>query len=276
MLYENFNSELYEIGGRIMFGPVLETGNIIEVDKKQYLVLGIYNYIIDKIRDERISDLDGVLKNVENMYIPKTSADYAVRNLYYYFLYYDSKTVREFLTRVLASDNRLLACEYSSYPDHMKPEFLYEIEIKGTRKKVGKIKEETVKLNLVKAAFTDKLFAKICTTTEVYTSVFSDVIDSKIAKEQKDFLKSYMMEQLNLMAEQYYTAKNTLSYCIADVCINKKHYLAYVGFKIDHVEVCSYCSKNAGLRRKLDLIFTVGEPKKKLNFSDVAKVERVC
>lgn len=256
-----------------MFEPVLETGNIIEVNKKQYLVLGIYNHVIAVRQEEKLKYLDDVVRNIANMYIPETSAFYAERNLYYYFLCYDSKTVREFLTRIFAQNNCLIVCEYSSYPDCMDTKFLYKI--KGPKKIVGKINEEVVRLNLVKGALTNKLLAKICTTTEAYNMVFSDVLDSKITKEQKDYLKSYLMKQLNCLAEQYYTAKNTLSYCIADVCINEKHYLGYVGFRIDNVEVYSYCSKNAGLMKKVGLVFAVGAPKHIVNFNDVAKVEKV-
>ena len=103
-----------------MFEPVLETGDIIEVNKKQYLVLGIFNYVIeDTIQNERQIFLNNVLKSVENLHIPEASVSSLIRNLYYYFLYYDSKTVKEFLTRVFAKTNNLLVCEYSSYPYSM-------------------------------------------------------------------------------------------------------------------------------------------------------------
>ena len=49
-----------------MFEPVLETGDIIEVNKKQYLVLGIFNHVIeDTIQNERQIFLNNVLKSVE-------------------------------------------------------------------------------------------------------------------------------------------------------------------------------------------------------------------
>ena len=78
-----------------MFEPVLETGDIIEVDNKQYLVLGILKFdIVDCIQKERVNYIDDLLKNVKNMYISKTSPSYAaIRNLSYYYLYYDIKTV---------------------------------------------------------------------------------------------------------------------------------------------------------------------------------------
>ena len=259
-----------------MFEPVLETGDIIEINKKQYLVLGIFNYVIeDTIQNERQIFLNNVLKSVENLHIPEASVSSLIRNLYYYFLYYDSKTVKEFLTRVFAKTNNLLVCEYSSYPYSMKTKFLYNV--KGEIRKVGKIKEEDVKLNLVKRAFTNMLFSKICTTTEVYNETFSDVKDSKITKKQKDFIKSYLITQLNLMTEQYSTAKKTLSYCIADIWIEHMHYLGYIRFTEDNVNVYAFCSKNASLKKKVELIFNNNElPKYHLDFRDVAKAEKVC
>ena len=258
-----------------MFEPVLETGDIIEVNKKQYLVLGIFNYVIeDTIQNERQIFLNNVLKSVENLHIPEASVSSLIRNLYYYFLYYDSKTVKEFLTRVFAKTNNLLVCEYSSYPYSMKTKFLYNV--KGEIRKVAKIKEEDVKLNLVKRAFTNMLFSKICTTTEVYNETFSDVKDSKITKKQKDFIKSYLITQLNFIAEQYFTAKKTLSYCIADVCIEHTHYLGYICFTEDNVTVYAFCSKNASLKKKVELIFSNELPKYHLDFRDVAKAEKVC
>lgn len=258
-----------------MFEPVLETGDIIEVNNKQYLVLGIFNSDIDDwIRKERATYIDDVLKNINNMYIPETKASYVVQNLYFYFLYYDSKTVKEFVVRSFAQGNRLIVCDYSSYPCSMNAKFLYNI--KGKIKKVGKLKEEDVKLNLVKRVFTNMLFSKIYTTTEVYNETFSDVKDSKITKKQKDFIKSYLITQLNSMTEQYSTAKKTLSYCIADVCIEHTHYLGYICFTEDNVTVYAFCSKNASLKKKVELIFSNELSEYRLDFKDVAKAEKVC
>lgn len=264
-----------------MFEPVLETGDIIEVDNKQYLVLGILKFdIVDCIQKERVNYIDDLLKNVKNMYISKTSPSYAIRNLYYYYLYYDSKTVKEFVTRVFAQVNRLMLCEYSSYPDNMKPDFWLNF-VEGTKirtkRKVGKIEEKDVKLNLMKGAFFNNYLANICTTGEVYEKAFSDVKDSKITKEQKDYLKSYLMQQLNVLAKQYDIAKNTLSDCIAEVCINNKQYLGYICFQGDHVNVYRYCNKNEGLKKKIELLFYDGDfTMLKLDYKDVTKVERVC
>lgn len=256
-----------------MFEPVLETGDIIQVNHKKYLVLGIYNHLILNIQQERVTYVDKVLRDVENKSKPKPFGTYeAIRNMYYYFLYYDSKTVKEFLTRILGQNNCLLVCEYSSYPASMKLESLYKI--KGKLKKVENLKEEDVKLNLVKDAFLDKSFANISTTTEVYNRVFSDVKDSPITKQQKEYLKKCVMEQLNFIAEEYYKAKYMQSDCIAEVCINNKHYLGYIGFTEDHVNVFNICNKNARLRKKVELLFSDNYNQKlKLDFKDVAKVE---
>ena len=257
-----------------MFEPFLETGNIIELNNKKYLVLGIFNdEIEDSIQGEKENYVDKMLKSIKNIYQIKPSGDFLVarRSIYYYFLYYDSKTVREFLIKVFEQQNRLLFCEYSSYPENIKLERLHRV--KGTRKKVGKIKEEGVKRNLVKSAFLDKSFANICTTTEVYNRLYSDVMDAKITKEQKDYLKNSMMEQLNFMAEQYDTAKSMFSPCIAEVCINNKHYLGYINFTEDHVNVFSICNKNAGLKKKVELLFDSNLPVYRVAFKDVAKVE---
>ena len=148
-----------------MFEPFLETGSIIDVDNKQYLVLGIYNK--DLIKKERKIYVDKVLKNVENMRPIKPSYYFeAKQNLYYYYLYYESKTVKEFVIRILEHDDRLLVCDYSSYPVIKESDFLFNLI--GTKKKVGKIKEKDVKLNLLKGTFFNKFLAKISTTTEVY------------------------------------------------------------------------------------------------------------
>lgn len=256
-----------------MFETVLETGDIIEVNNKQYLVLGIYTHSILNIQLERVTYIDKVLRDVGNKYNPKPVGSYeAVRNMYYYFLFYDSKTIKEFLTRILERDNRLLVCEYSAYPDNMKPESLYKI--KGQRGKVGTIKEEDVKLNLVKNTFLDKSFADICTITEGYNRVFGDVKDSKITKQQKEYLKKCVTIQLKYKSEEYSTAKYTQSDCIADVCINNKYYLGYVDFKIDYVNVLAYCSQNARLKKKVELVLSDNyDQKLKLDYKDVKKAE---
>ena len=256
-----------------MIEPFLETGDIIEVNKKQYLVLGIYDLEIkDSIRKERKTYVDEVLKNVENMKKIKPSNFYIARqNLYYYFMFYDSRTIREFLIRVFEQNNRLLLCEYSSYPVSIEPVFLFNLI--GTRKKVGKVKEADVKVNLIKGALLNIFLAYICTTTEVYERVYNDVKSSKITKKQKDYLKNCVMKQLNFMSEQYDTAKRMFSTCIADVYVNKQHYLGYICFTKDHVNVLSVCNKNASLKKKVELLFDKNYPMFELDFKDVAKVE---
>ena len=55
------------------------------------------------------------------------------------------------------------------------------------------------------------------------------------------------------------------------------HYLGYIRFTEDNVNVYAFCSKNASLKKKVELIFNNNElPKYHLDFRDVAKAEKVC
>lgn len=231
----------------------LETGTIFEVNKKKYLVLGIFDNFLDNVKREK-TYIDEVINNIFNQNFKELNS--FIRQFYYCYNFYESKTIKEFVFRALGV-TKLEVCEYSTYPNQIESFLTVRLKEQGNVKVIDKIDAQEVKLNLVKNAFFNPHLKHIITTDDVYDTYFkSSYAWLKITAEQKKFLYKYLLKQIDLYADKYRLAKQNGQYCIAKVKHNGKKYFAYVRFAGDWVFAYAMCAIKASLKEKIKVICT--------------------
>lgn len=231
----------------------METGLIYYSNKKKYLVLGILDTMLQQVFKEK-NTIDGVLYDVSQNNL--VSTDGFVKKFLYYGNYYESKTIKEFVFRILG-EKTMYVCDYSTYPSNIEPIQICRLSAAEPLKVVDKLDEKEVKVNLLKGALFNPQLTHIMTTDEVYDNYFKNSYEGiRILEEQKKNLHKYLIQQLKLYSDKYEFAKKAHDFTIAKVEHKGKTYFAWVRFSGDYVFVYDVCDIRASLTYKMRVICT--------------------
>ena len=231
----------------------METGLIYSTNKNKYLVLGILDTTMQRVLKAK-DIIDEVLYNVSQNNL--VFGENFIKKFIYYGNYYASKTLKEFIFRIL-EEQTMYVCDYSTYPSNIEPIQICRLSVAEQLKIVNKIDEKEVKVNLLKGALFNPQLTHIMTTDEVYDKFFRDSYDGlSILEEEKNDLHNYLIQQLKLYSDKYDVAKKTNDFTVAKVNYNGNNYFATVKFSGDTVFVYAICGIRASLVCKMRVICT--------------------